>query len=105
MTHVAESGHPDFPLVWNAMCNSDNPAAIAAGFCNHLGLFDRDGAIHGEEHRAACIRPRSNDRRAAEQQDFPEQSRRLRAMLAHDGGRSGQARRRSLTSSTEARDE
>jgi hypothetical protein len=69
MNHVAQSGHPDFPLVWNHMLNCEDPAAIAAGFCNHLGLFDTDGAIQARAPRGLHSPP--IERRRQQQQEFP----------------------------------
>ncbi len=72
MTHIAESRHPDFPLVWDAMCKSENPAAIAAGFCNHIGLFDQDGAISAKAPRGLHSPPiERSARRQPSNQEWP----------------------------------
>jgi len=72
MNHIAQSGHPDFPVVWNAMLNSDNPAALAAGFCQHIGLFDQDGAIAAKAPRGLhSPPPERSARRQQSSQEWP----------------------------------
>jgi hypothetical protein len=72
MTKIAESGHPDFPVVWNAMCNSNDPAAVAAGFANHIGMFDQDGSIQAKAPRGLHSPPIERSARRQQPQSSQE---------------------------------
>jgi hypothetical protein len=69
MHQVANSRHPDFPLVWHVMndANCPDPAAVAAGFAHHLGIFDRDGAYLAKQPRTLMSPPRQQ----RQQQEWP----------------------------------
>jgi hypothetical protein len=61
MTKAAKDGHPDMPAVIAAMRESGNPAAVAAGWANHVGIFDRDGQ-YAERFRTMGSPPRQRQR-------------------------------------------